>query len=251
MTIQIPQTLEDAIAQAKLATRAALTDGHTRLQVELVFSELKPMPVAEQFLDIFAEYGAHIKVYFPDAGAAALARRDWGPMAFEIRGIGELKGKLQPEDQACLVVAPSSVEVLEVEKLCAEAGERPVVLLNPVLEDVATVGIGYVARQLRARFLSTIESCYYLRPLEQAVVFRCYPSPWQVWSEISTAYGDTSTDGESAAIDYRLLAEFASKPSGEELDRLFSKPPTPEAQIEPRQRGLFTGLQRFLRTLSQ
>ncbi|MCS6814638.1 MAG: DUF1995 family protein [Cyanobacteria bacterium] len=240
-TLQLPQTLEDAITQAKVATKTALADGYTRLQVELVFAELKPMPVAEQFLDVFADYGANFKVYFPDAGAAALARRDWGPMAFEIRGIGELKGKLQPEDRACLVIAPSSVEVLEVEKLCAEAGDRPVVLLNPVLEDVATVGIGYAARQLRERFLSTIESCYYLRPLEKAAVWRCYPSLWQVWVET------TDPNGSS----YELLTELPHKPSGDELDRLLAASTLTEQAQESAQRGLFTGLQRFLRTLSQ
>jgi len=239
---QVPQTLEEAIVQAKEATRAALAGGYTRLQVELVFSELKPMPVAQQFLDVFAEYGANLKVYFPDAGAAALARRDWGPMAFEIRGIGELKGQIQPEDRIILIVAPSSVEVLEVEKICEEAGDRPVVLLNPVLEDVATIGIGYAARQLRDRFLSTIESCYYLRPLEQAAILRCYPSPWQVWVE-------NSADNQAT---HQLIAELPSKPSGDELDRLLTSSPSSDVSPDStQQRGLFTGLQRFLRTLSQ
>ncbi len=239
----IPQTLEDAIVQAKQATQAALTDGCTRLQVELVFSELKPMPVAEQFLDVFAEYGAHLKVYFPDAGAAALARRDWGPMAFEIRGIGELKGQMQPEDRAFLLVAPTSVEVLEVEKICDQAGDRPVVLLNPVLEDVATIGIGYAARQLRERFLNTIESCYYLRPLEQAAILRCYPSLWQVWVE-NTSNSDNP---------HQLLAELPHKPSGDEIDRLLATtlPSETATNSSPQRGGLFTGLQRFLRTLSQ
>jgi len=42
------------------------------------------------------------------------------------------------------------------------------------------VGIGYAARQLRERFLSILESCYYFRPLESAIVYRSYPSMWQV-----------------------------------------------------------------------
>jgi len=67
--------------------------------------------------------------------------------------------QIQPEDEAFLFIAPSAVEVAQVEKLC-EAGSRPVVLFNR-LEDVSIIGIGYAGRQLRDRFLNAIESCSY------------------------------------------------------------------------------------------
>ncbi len=69
-----------------------------------------------------------------------------------------------------LLVEPSAVEIAQVEQLCQAAGSRPVVLLAPRLEDAATVGIGYAARQLRERFIKTLESCYYIRPLEGAAL---------------------------------------------------------------------------------
>jgi len=43
---ELPKTLEQAIAQAREATKAAIADGYSLLQVELLFPELKPMPVA-------------------------------------------------------------------------------------------------------------------------------------------------------------------------------------------------------------
>jgi len=43
---ELPKTLEQAIAQAREA-KAAIADGYSLLQVELLFPELKPMPVAE------------------------------------------------------------------------------------------------------------------------------------------------------------------------------------------------------------
>jgi hypothetical protein len=99
---------------------------------------------------------------------AALARRDWGDVPFKIDDVGSsrtpMEDKIQPDDEAFLLVAPSSVEVSQVEKLSNLAGDRPFVLLNPQLEDLYVVGIGYAARQLRDRFLKTIESCYYLVP---------------------------------------------------------------------------------------
>lgn len=238
----LPKTLEDAIVQAQAATQAALQAGSTRLQVELAFSELKPMPVARQFLTIFEELGPQLKVLFPDAGAAALARRDWGELPHVVRGLGELKAQTQPDDQLFLLVAPSAVEVKEVEKLCEEAGDRPVVLLNPRLEDVATIGIGYAGRQLRERFLNQFESCYYLRPLEQAALLHCYPEPWQLWQEENQ--------------DYRLVAEFPKKPNPEELDQVLigtsnaSGESVETAPAAPRPNFL-TGLQRLFKALGQ
>ncbi len=238
--VTIPQDLDEAIAQAKTATIAALEAGYTRLQVELAIPELKIMPIAEQFLSIFADYGSDLKVVFPDAGAAALARRDWGPMAFEIRGLDEIRAQLRTDDRAILVIEPSAVEVGDVEKLCTEAGDRPVVLLNPHLEDVATIGIGYAGRQLRERFLNTLESCYYFRPLEGAVLFRCYPTPWQVWQE---------HDG-----GYALLAEMPTKPVGDILDQILIKDDEESLKPlpgQPSKAGFLTNLERFLRALNQ
>lgn len=243
---ELPKSLEDAIAQSREATKAAIAAGKTRVCVELVFPELKAMPVAEQFIPMFE--GSQLKVFFPDTGAAALARRDWGQVPFKIEDIGTgrtpIQDKLAPDDEVFLLIEPSAVEVGEVEKLCNAAEGRPVVLLLPRLEDAATIGIGYAARQLRDRFLSTLDSCYYIRPLEGAAVFRSYPSPWQVWLE-------TSED------DYKLIAELPKRPAGEELDRILMQAtqPTPGETStgdapKPKKPGIFTELQRFLRALS-
>lgn len=236
----LPQSLDEAIAQARTATQAALDDGLTRLQVELAFSELKIMPLAEQFVQEFEPLGSAFRVFFSDAGAAALARRDWGEKPFPIRGIGELKAEIQPDEQLFLFIEPSSVEVNQVETLCNQATERPVVFLNPRLEDVATLGIGYAGRQLRDRFLNTLESCYHLRPLQGGALYRCYPGPWQVWIE---------QDGE-----YKLAVEQTQRPTGEQIDAIFMKASDqapPEAPVMAPRRGFFSNLKGFLRALNQ
>lgn len=237
---QLPQNLDEAIAQACKATHAALEDGLTRLQVELAFPELKIMPLAQQFVASFADRGSELRVFFPDAGSAALARRDWGDTPYSLRGIGELKAAIQPEEKLFIFIEPSSVEVQQVEALCDEAGERPVIFLNPRLEDVATIGIGYAGRQLRDRFLNRLESCYYLRPLEGAALLRDYPAPWQVWFEEEGAY--------------KLIAEQPQKPVGDVLDEILMRAqgqdPTSDAP-RPARRGFLSGLQDFIRALNQ
>jgi hypothetical protein len=230
----LPQTLEIAIDQARQATQAALEAGYSRLQVELLFPELKPMPVAEQYLSLFADAGAHLKVFFADAGAAALARREWAGVPFQMRGVAELVQPVGPEDQAFVFVAPTPVEVLQIEAMAQTTGERPFILLNPKLQDVSIVGIGYAGRQLRERFLSTIEPCYYLRPLEGAAVMRAYPHPWQIWVE-------------EAEGNYRLVATETDRPSSERIEEILLQASSPSS---PRP-SLLANMQRFLRALTQ
>ncbi|GAB4229344.1 MAG: DUF1995 family protein [Elainellaceae cyanobacterium] len=234
----LPQSLEEAVVQAQSATQAAIDAGYRRLQVELMFSELKVMPVAEQFLPAFESLGDKLRVYFPDAGAAALARRDWGEKPYAIRGISDMRATIKPDEELIVFVEPSSVEVQDVEKLCEQAAERSIVLLNPRMEDIANIGIGYAGRQLRERFLSTFESCYYIRPLEGAAVFRAFPGPWQVWVE--------KDDG------YELIAEEPQKPIGEALDRILMNTMGESTEVSQRTRtGLLASIQQFIRALSQ
>lgn len=247
--IELPKDLNEAIAQSRTATSAALSDGKTLLQVELVFPEiaLQAQSIAAQFVPEFEEMYSGVKVLFPDTGAAALARRDWGKTEFKVTDLGSsrtpVEDKIEPEDQLFLLVNPAAVEVPQVEKLYIAAGDRPVIILNPRLEDVATIGIGYAGRQLRDRFLNKIESCYYIRALENAVLFRCYPQSWQVWL--------------SKNDDYELISETAQKPVGDDLDRILAKAlgiadPDSTAPTKPlKKTGFMADLQRFLKALTQ
>lgn len=246
--VQLPNSLEEALDQSREATVAALADGYTRLQVELVFPEIEiqAQSLAQQFMSIFADRIAQLKVFFPDAGAAALARRDWGEVAFKIEDIGlgrsPIQNKIKPEDEVFLLVNASGVEVAEVEKLCNAVEDRPVVLLIPHLEDsIGAIGIGLAGRQRRDRFLKTLTSCYYVRPLEGGALFRCYPGLWQVYLQ---------SGGE-----YKLVAELPDKPFGDEIDRILAnemETGNNETTEAPRSKksGFFANMQRFLKALN-
>lgn len=245
MMTNIPQTLEETILQAQSALKVALENGCNRITVDLVIPEiaLKAQYLALEFAKLFEdEYGSGLKVLFTDTGAAALARKDWGQTSFKVTDLGSSRTpvdtKISDTDQFFLVVAPSAVEVSLVERLCNLANDRPVILLIPQLEDVSIVGIGYAARQLRERFISILESCYYFRPLESAVVIRRYPELWQVWQE---------KEGEE---DYVLIAEVRQKPLGETLDRILAgEQEDMNKNIMP-SKGLFGSLKSFLKALN-
>lgn len=242
----IPETLENSILQAKSAVKVALDSGCNRITVDLVIPEiaLKAQYLALEFAQLFKEeYGMGLKVIFPDTGAAALARREWGETDFRVTDIGSSRTpvdmKISETDEIFLVVSPSSIEVSLVERLCNLAGDRPVILLIPQLEDISIVGIGYAARQVRERFLSILECCYYFRPLDSAVVLRTYPNLWQVWQQ---------TEGEE---DYKLIAEVAQKPLGETLDRILAgKNDGDNNQKSSLSLGFFGSIKSFLKALN-
>ena len=232
----LPTSLEETIDQAIVSTKAAISDGVIRLQVEMVIPELKQQPIAERFLSLFQDLGMQFKVYFPDAGAAALAKRDWNNPDFIIRGINEIQATVDPDDDAFLIVNPSSVEVADVEKLCNEAQDRPVILLNPQLEDVSIVGIGYAARQIRERFLSTLTSSYYYRPMPEAAVLHRHPQGWQIWQDVGERYD--------------LKAELPERPSSEALENVLYGDTKGSDAPKPK-KSLLGELQKFLKALSQ
>lgn len=222
---------------------AAIADGYQRITVEIAIPELKTMALAQQFISAFSDRGNTLKVFFADTGAAALARRDWSDINFKIDDLGSARSpvaaKIQAEDSLFIAIEPSAIEVDQVEKLCYAAGARPVILFLPRLEDAAVVGIGYAARQLRDRFITTLHSAFYIKPLETAAIYHCHPGQWQVWSE--------TDDG------YILLAERDRKPVGDELDEILM-PSTSTASPNPiatKSNGIFASLGRFLRTLSR
>ncbi|MBP0022166.1 MAG: DUF1995 family protein [Cyanobacteria bacterium SBLK] len=243
----IPSTLEDAIAKAKEAVRAALDNGCGRIVVDLAIPEiaLQAQAIALQFTVMFADYGEGLRVLFPDSGAAALAKRDWGETEFQTTDLGSrftpVDKKIADSDRIFLLVCPSSVEIESVEKLCNLAGDRPVILLIPQLESVATVGIGYAARQLRERFLSTLETAYFLKPFEGGTIYRSYPSLWQVWLE---------ENGE-----WQLIAEESQKPAGDRLERILMGISEEESNegstAKPKKAGFLSNLQQMFKALNQ
>ena len=125
------------------------------------------------------------------------------------------------------------MEVEKAEAVASLAGDRPYILLNPKLQDVSVVGIGYAGRQLRERFLDTIETAYYLCPLNSGLVYRAYRGDWQIYRETETG-------------EYELLKALPSRPTSEDIDAAFAPVLPPEEQSK----GLLKSLGQFLKSLS-
>lgn len=213
---ELPRDLAEAQAQAIQAVQTAIQAGYTRVMVEIRVPEveLKPEILAQPFLTLL---DPPFSLLFSDAGAAALAQREWQGQDLDLEGItlqGISARSVVSQEMGLIFLLPAVSTLDTVEQICrvvskGEQQPRPVVLINPQLQDAASVGVGLAGRRFRERFITTFEPCYYLRPLASGALLRIYPHPWTVWAEME--------DG-----DYRLLQTVDHQPDGEELAEIFA-----------------------------
>ena len=195
----LPADLLSAEADLLVAVKAALASGDgSRWGATLRFENLRLLPVALRLAEALTAAFSDLKVLWPDAGAAALARRDAPDLATAIADFNEWTSKADP-DALLLVVGPQPSDYDAFMALC-ENHRGPVVMLNGRLEDAA-VGIGSVARERRRGFVASWQQAYWLQPLEGGALMRSFPDDWALFRQ--------DPDG------YRWLSSSANRPDPE------------------------------------
>jgi Domain of unknown function (DUF1995) len=221
----IPRSLREAATQATAATRAALAAGRTRAFVAVdttggdeTFTLLKnSVPLVRMLLPILTEAdearGGRVEVLLPDAGAAALARRDWredgGTVPDRVVLGGMDRWVAGGGVGGVFIVAPRASEVEDLERAVLQAADLPVVVVNPDLVDMGVTGLSLNARMLRERVIDSFETTYYLKVFGWGVLLRAYPGEWGVWA-----------DDAAEASGFRCLATFADRPSNERIEEV-------------------------------
>eukprot|EP00957_Ditylum_brightwellii_P038797 2932262-Ditylum_brightwellii.AAC.1 len=164
----------------------------------------------QELLDIIAEGGRDPKadntwkgpvarIYFPDEGSAALARRDWNPKGpptealvppcVEFSSCGGVQMQDITNDKIILFFCPKASEAEFVEQILykteAKCGENLAltVFVNPLLVDMGVTGFGMAGRMLRERLIDDLTSIYYLRTLQWGALTRIWPNQFTVWQE--------------------------------------------------------------------
>lgn len=201
----LPPDLRSAELQALQSLEAALGEApRGRWSLDWRFEGLKLLPLAVRLSAALAERRPGLRLVFPDAGAAALARRDAPAQADRIADFRAEQRRLEAASDGAaellLAVAPSQADYEAFEQLCS-AHTGAVVVLNGSLEDAA-VGIGSVARERRRGFLAQWRPAYHLQPLDGAALRLAFPGDWELYR--------LDPDG------YRLAERFAQKPDAEQ-----------------------------------
>lgn len=171
--------------------------------------------------------GPIARIYFPDEGNAALARRDWmtpkngGPplvppcVEFSSCGGVQTQNDLS-QDQIIFFFCPKASESEYVEEILQRTENQPnstlqlSVLVNPILVDMGVTGFGMAGRLLRERLIDPLPYAYYLRTLQWGALTRVWPRDFSVWQE------DENADG-----GYRLIRTLPQLPSNPEVEDIY------------------------------
>ncbi|BEV36227.1 DUF1995 family protein [Synechococcus sp. M16CYN] len=206
----LPADLLIAEHQLQDAISAALATGKAqRWSANLCFENLRVLPVALRLARALVDQGFSLLIAWPDAGTAALARReadDLSALIIDFKRLNQIKSSL-PDARVLLAVAPQPFDYETFQSVC-DGYSGPVVMLNGRLEDAA-VGIGSVVRKRRRSFILTWHQAYWLQPLEGGALMRSYPKEWTVFR--------LDQDG------YRQLSTFNARPDAETIFALLAK----------------------------
>ena len=199
------------------------------------------LPPSEEEGDDGEEYdGPIVRVYFPDEGNAALARRDWTaangvdlPSCVRFGACGGIRAVTDDVSRDVLVFffCPKATESDTVEKILqrtelahAESGSDTkllTVFVNPNLVDMGVTGFGMAGRMLRERLLDGLENTYYLRTLAWGALTRSWPNAFSLWEE------DEAADG-----GYTLMRTLPYLPSNPEVEDIYDAVSAGKIQVD-------------------
>uniref|UniRef100_A0ACD5WTZ7 Uncharacterized protein n=1 Tax=Avena sativa TaxID=4498 RepID=A0ACD5WTZ7_AVESA len=239
------------------ATKHAIEDKKTRLQIDINIPELNPemdvyrigtlMELVRDLSLTFANDGKRVKVCVQGSmgqGAFAgiplqlagtrkiLEIMDWGDYGakgafINIGAVGA--SEVDKEDDMFVLIAPQNAVgnciIDDMKAMTDAAGDRPVILVNPRLKDMpASSGVMQtMGRDMRLKYAASFETCYSFRLLFYAGTF--YP----IMGALRMAYPNKyeiyrRVDEPNGKEKYDLLAEFTENPTADDITNAFKGP---------------------------
>lgn len=240
------------------STQKAIEDKRIRLKVEINIPELNPemdvyrigtlMELVRTLALSFADDGKRVKVCVQGSmGVGALAGMplqlagsrqileymDWGEYGAKNNfiKIGSIGAKeVDEQDDMFILVAPQNAVgnciIEDLQAMTDAAGYRPVILINPRLKDLpGSSGIMQtMGRDKRLEYAATFENCYFFRLLYYAgtqypimgALRLCYPYRYELYKRV---------DDPLVKEKYVVIATFAGKPTGDEINDAFEGKP--------------------------
>ena len=176
--------------------------------------------IANEGIDPNFEWkGQTLRIYFPDEGSAALARRDWStqvPPCVQFSSCGGVQVADVSKDVIIIFFCPRASEAEYVEEILYKLEEvrgdelQMSIMVNPLLVDMGVTGFGMAGRRLRERLIDGLIPAYYLRTLPWGALTRVWPQLFTVWQE------DENADG-----GYRMIKAMDRLPSNPEVEDIY------------------------------
>ncbi|KAK4759795.1 hypothetical protein SAY87_022926 [Trapa incisa] len=258
------------------ATQRSITNGRTRLKVEINIPELNPemdvyrigtlMELVRVIALSFADDGKRIKVCVQGSmGEGALAGMplqlagsrkilefmDWGDYGAldTFVKIGSIGAKeVDEEDDIFILVAPQNAVgnciIDDLRAMTDAAGPRPVILINPRLKDLpGSSGIMQtMGRDKRLEYAASFENCYFFRLLYYA------GTQYPIMGALRMSYPYPyelyrRVDKEFGKEEYVLLSTFPERPTSDEVNNAFlGKPRSGEVKSNSGIWGFFSSI---------
>ena len=134
-----------------------------------------------------------VRVYFPDEGSSALAKRDWVvPPNVNFSSLGRFEIIDTSKDNLAIFYCPKASEAETVElflsKLETNENNRhnQAIFVNANLINMGVTGLGLTSRLLRERLLDDLEEVYCLKQLPWGALTRCWPREFTLWQQDET-----------------------------------------------------------------
>ncbi|KAL9687178.1 hypothetical protein QQ045_031576 [Rhodiola kirilowii] len=257
------------------ATRRAVNDDMTRLKVEINIPELNPemdvyrigtlMELVRVIALSFADDGKRVKVCVQGSmGDGALAGMplqlagtrkilefmDWGEYGakgtfINIGAIGA--NEVDEEDDAFILVAPQNAVgnciIGDLQAMTTAAGKRPVILINPRLQDLpGSSGIMQtMGRDKRLEYAASFEICYFFRLLYYAgtqypimgALRMSHPYRYELYKRV---------DDPSGKEKYVIMSTYPKRPSIDEINDAFDGKPRTEEKKATGIWGFLSGI---------
>ncbi|KAG0502452.1 hypothetical protein HPP92_002524, partial [Vanilla planifolia] len=152
----LPSDLEGAIRQSSQASASFIASGGMKAIVELLIPQLQFLDaegaqgelweLSRVFLESLKELIGiqKLRAIFPDAGAAALLKHQWGDANFGFASLSDRK-PVGEDDEVIVMIVPDYQMLEYVERIASQLSDfppRPLIMWNPrlVSEDV---GVGF------------------------------------------------------------------------------------------------------------
>ncbi|CAL5002887.1 unnamed protein product [Urochloa decumbens] len=197
------------------ATKRAIEDKKTRLQIDINIPELNPemdvyrigtlMELVRELSLSFADDGNRVKVIIATNACAS---------------------EVDKEDDMFILIAPQNAVgnciIDDMRAMTDAAGDRPVILVNPRLKDMpGSSGVMQtMGRDMRLKYAASFEICYSFRLLYYAGSFypimgalrMAYPNKYEIYRRV---------DEPNGTEKYVLIAEFTDKPTPDDITSAF------------------------------
>lgn len=257
------------------ATKLAIEDKKTRLQIDINIPELNPemdvyrigtlMELVRELSLSFADDGKRVKVCVQGSmgqGAFAgiplqlagtrkiLEFMDWGDYGakgafINIGAVGA--SEVDKEDDMFVLIAPQNAVgnciIDDMRAMTDAAGDRPVILVNPRLKDMpGSSGVMQtMGRDIRLKYAASFETCYSFRLLYYAGSF--YP----IMGALRMSYPNKyeiyrRVDELNGKENYMLIAEFTNKPTPDDITSAFKGRKKEEEKTPSGLWGLLNGI---------